>query len=64
MSGGANKGDNFNSVLNTVEVKSEARGRKMEHRFMAKSYPMLKEREDWLREVRILYEYMLVVLSV
>ena len=51
VSGGANKGDNFNSVLNTVEVTSEARGRQMKHQFMAKSYPMLKEREDWLREV-------------
>ena len=51
VTGGANKGDNFNSVLNSVEVSSEARGKVMGHQFMAKSYPMLKEREDWLREV-------------
>ena len=53
VSGGAGKGDNFNSVLNVIKVKATARGKNYERSYMAKSYPMSKAHEEWLREVLI-----------
>ena len=51
VSGGSDKGDNFNSVLHVVKLKASARGKDYERSYMAKSYPMTAAHEAWLREV-------------
>ena len=51
VTGGSDKGDNFNSVLHVAHVKATARGKEYERSYMAKSYPMSEAHEAWLREV-------------